>query len=208
MKPLIGIYEIRNIVNGHVYIGSAINIEKRWNKHTSSLKGGKHHSQYLQYAWNKYGVDCFTFSILELCDKNNLIIHEQIYIDKRCPEYNMSHIAGSRLGMKCSDETKKKMSNSAKGKTHSVETRHKISILKKGKVGWWKGKTYSDEHRKKLSEAHKGVPLSESHRESLSLALKGRPSSMKGKTHSEKSRKKMSESMKESRQRRKELFNS
>lgn len=57
----IGIYKIENLINGKIYIGQSINIEKRWQQHCkpSSTKGliGK--------AIQKYGKENFIFSILE-----------------------------------------------------------------------------------------------------------------------------------------------
>lgn len=45
-----GIYQIRNIVNGKVYIGSAVNIERRWGMHKNRLKAGQHRNIHLQRA--------------------------------------------------------------------------------------------------------------------------------------------------------------
>ena len=44
MKNKGGIYKIKNIINGKVYIGSAIYFIKRWSVHKSELKNNKHHS--------------------------------------------------------------------------------------------------------------------------------------------------------------------
>ena len=113
-----GIYKITNIVNNHCYIGSAINIEGRWRTHKSFLNKGKHHSIYLQRAWNKYGENNFEFSILEKCEDSLLIEREQFYFEEINPEYNICKIAGSCLGIKFSDESnlKKSLSHAFKGK--------------------------------------------------------------------------------------------
>jgi group I intron endonuclease len=196
MKSLSGIYEILNSVNGHRYIGSTTNTRTRWNRHLSFLRSGNHHSKHLQYAWTKYGEENFIFSVLEVCDSDNLFAREQFYIDEIHPEYNMAPIARSCFGIRRSEETKRKMSNSAKGKIKSAETCQRISASKKGQPSYWKGKTHSDEYREKLSKAHKGVPLSASHRASLSAVRKGRTSPMKGKHHSEETKKKLSNATK------------
>lgn len=52
-----GIYEIRNTINGHCYIGSAVNIQKRWNNHKHELLNHKHHSIHLQNDWDRYGFE-------------------------------------------------------------------------------------------------------------------------------------------------------
>lgn len=51
----IGIYQIKNKINGKVYIGQSINIEKRLKRHLNDLRKLKHRNQHLQNAFNKYG---------------------------------------------------------------------------------------------------------------------------------------------------------
>ena len=61
-----GVYQIKNVVNKHCYVGSSVNIDIRWSVHKHLLKNNKHYNQYLQNAWNKYKQDNFKFEILEL----------------------------------------------------------------------------------------------------------------------------------------------
>lgn len=124
MSENCGIYSITNTLNGHAYIGSAVNISKRWSKHISNLKNNEHHSGHLQNAWNKYGVDCFEFSILEQCEKEQLIEREQLYIDSEHPEYNIAPTAGSSLGVECTAATRAKISAAAKGNTRALGRKH------------------------------------------------------------------------------------
>lgn len=128
-----GIYQIRNLVNDKIYIGSAIKLTKRKNDHLSDLSRGKHCNSYLQRSYDKYGKDKFKFEILMTCPKEDLIRVEQYHLDNYKPEYNICKTAGNVLGIKRTDKTKLKMSLAAKGKTISVETRLKLSLLKKGK---------------------------------------------------------------------------
>jgi group I intron endonuclease len=58
----------------------------------------------------KYGYSSFKLEILEYCDKFNLIEREQHYINMLKPEYNVLKIAGSNLGFKHSESTKKVIS--------------------------------------------------------------------------------------------------
>jgi len=44
-----GIYKIRNKQNNKVYIGSAVDIKKRWRDHKWNLKENKHHNPHLQF---------------------------------------------------------------------------------------------------------------------------------------------------------------
>lgn len=117
-EKFIGVYQIKNTVNGKLYIGSSKDINVRWKQHLNELNKNSHVNDHLQNAWNKYGKENFIFSIIELCNENNLREREQYYIDKfNCinnekgynimPTTNMSVLA---------DETKLKISNTLKGK--------------------------------------------------------------------------------------------
>jgi len=170
-----GIYIITNNLNKHCYIGSALNIRKRWNRHKSDLCLQKHHSLYLQRAYNKYGSVNFTFTILLICDKKDLLFYEQRAIDRYKPEYNQCPVAGNCTGHKTSEEAKRKLSecfsgskNPNFGKKHSDETKLKISLGNKGKI-------LSQETKDKISAKNKGrkssligIPLSPEHREKMS----------------------------------------
>lgn len=95
-----GVYLIKNNVNNKIYVGStSTSFNNRFSSHLRSLIQNKHHSKYLQNAWNKYGKNSFSFIILETCKKNDCIKKEQYYIDTLKPEYNICKIAGSRLGV-------------------------------------------------------------------------------------------------------------
>ena len=50
-----GVYQIKNLINGKLYIGSSIDVDKRLKSHFSALDKGCHNNAYLQNAWNKYG---------------------------------------------------------------------------------------------------------------------------------------------------------
>ena len=156
-----GVYAITNTLNGNKYIGSAVDIKSRWRVHTCHLNSNKHHSPYLQRAWNKYGKDCFEFTILECCEKEQLIEREQFYIDSVKPSYNITQVAGSPLGVKRSKETKLRISMSKSGENCSAETRTKLSEVHKGKPSPRKGAKLSEETRAKISAAQKGRVTSE-----------------------------------------------
>jgi group I intron endonuclease len=66
-EAVYGIYEIRNSVNGKVYIGQSqrgAGVHGRWRNHRTQLRGGNHHNRKLQSAWAKYGAESFVFSVL------------------------------------------------------------------------------------------------------------------------------------------------
>ncbi len=134
-----GIYEIRNIKNGRRYIGSAVNVSKRWREHLRQLEQGNHHSRFMQRCWNKNGGESFIFRVIKACKVDDLIAEEQKAIDSGRPEYNSAKTAGSMIGHIHSTETRKKMSDSRPkdfspmtGKSHTAETKLKISKAKSG----------------------------------------------------------------------------
>jgi len=80
---IMGIYQIKNIVNNKFYICSSNNITIRWRQHKNDLNKGKHHNKYLQRSWNKYGGDNFKFEIIELVNDEDLLFSaEQKWINK------------------------------------------------------------------------------------------------------------------------------
>ena len=97
-----GIYQIRNLVNGKIYIGSAVNLRKRMHKHSSNLRHNKHCNIKLQNAYNKYGKDNLVFEVVELVpNKEQLLDREQYYIDTLNTVnegYNICPIAGNTMG--------------------------------------------------------------------------------------------------------------
>ena len=63
----------------------------------------------------KYGYANFSLEILEYCEPSKCIEREQYYIDLFKPKYNILPTAGSSLGFKHSEESKKKISVGMKG---------------------------------------------------------------------------------------------
>src|SRR5690606_4713108 len=86
-----GVYQIRNLINGKIYIGSAKCVQVRASQHLSKLKQGKHANKHLQNAFNKHGEDAFLFEVLEVVegDKGERFRIEQKYIDKLIKERKM-----------------------------------------------------------------------------------------------------------------------
>lgn len=57
----------------------------------------------------KHGLAIFKLEILEYCEKEKVISREQYFIDLFQPEYNILKKAGSLLGFRHSEKTKKRM---------------------------------------------------------------------------------------------------
>ena len=78
---MVGIYKITNLVNGKIYIGQSINIEKRWKDHQlRAFQKSKEYNKYLYRAIRKYGIDCFSFEVICECSKEELDELEHKYI--------------------------------------------------------------------------------------------------------------------------------
>lgn len=85
-----GIYQIRNLLNNKIYVGSAIDFFKRRQLHFGDLRRLKHRNRILQNCVNKHGTDVFIFEVLEFVpNKLNLLSREQFYIDSLNPYYNI-----------------------------------------------------------------------------------------------------------------------
>lgn len=64
VKPA-GVYQVKNLVNGKVLLGSSLNLEGPLNRHKFMLKIGSHTNKALQKDWDELGPDQFGFEILE-----------------------------------------------------------------------------------------------------------------------------------------------
>lgn len=76
-----GIYKIENKLNGKMYVGLTNNIDRRWGEHRKNLRQGKHPNIHLQSSVNKYGIENFTFDIIEKCDLVDLAKRELYWIN-------------------------------------------------------------------------------------------------------------------------------
>lgn len=82
-----GIYKTTNTINNKVYIGQSSNIEERWKKHRYANDNFAIHK-----AIRKYGIENFSFSILEECPKeilNEREVYWTIFYNSLEEGYNM-----------------------------------------------------------------------------------------------------------------------
>lgn len=79
-----GIYKITNKINGHFYIGQSVDIKNRWRGHKYSAlhPDDKDHNSPIHLAIQKYGIDNFSFEIIEKCLKEELDEKEIFWISK------------------------------------------------------------------------------------------------------------------------------
>lgn len=142
-----GIYEIRNVKNGRVYIGSTIDFDQRWAQHRQDLSKGIHHSVKLQRAWKKYGAEAFKFAILEHVHNREMLFKiEQMWLNaENCAQngYNVASMAGHPgTADDCRRQDPSALA-SAKGKNLSREAQFQNEDSKKRILGELIGKVQS-----------------------------------------------------------------
>jgi group I intron endonuclease len=172
-KP--GVYQIVNVVTGHVYVGSTATLGRRLKGHFRHLARGIHGNPYLQHAYDKYGVDAFGCEVLEECEIAILLDREQHWLDKLDAA---NHLYGYNICPR------------ADRKTHAESTREK---LRQAATGF----KHSEETRKQISEALKGRPKDPEsiRKKQATVKARGIPSSMKGKKQSEHHRRAIAEAL-------------
>lgn len=91
MKFKIGVFQIKNNINGKVFIGSSTDLIAIWHANRLQLNCGMHSNSDLQKDWKQFGAENFSYKILEeinqsddtLVDYNkNLKILEELIIDE------------------------------------------------------------------------------------------------------------------------------
>jgi len=140
-----GVYQIRCKANGRRYVGSSLDIKRRWKEHRSDLRKRRHCNARLQNAWNKYGERAFEFKLIQLTSVAELIPAEKLWFWLLQPEMNIQTDIGRPPML---------------GKTHTEETRAKLRA--------W---AHSPEGRLACSGG-KGVAQSLEHKRNMGRALK------------------------------------
>jgi group I intron endonuclease len=144
-----GIYKIQNLVNGKVYIGQSLNVERRW-RTERSFSGVNPH---LKNSFKKYGMENFFFELIE--ETENLNEREIYWIDyyqSYDPKKGYNKTLGGREEVIYTEDARKRMSERNKGEGNpnfgnrwNEEQRAEASKRNTGKK-------YSAETKKKLSD--------------------------------------------------------
>jgi group I intron endonuclease len=114
---------LENLKNGKQYVGSGVDLKARLSFYYSNsgldgaLTRGK---SYIYSAILKHGLENFSLTILEYCDKEKCREKEDCYLTLLDPEYNILPKAGSLLGFKHSDETRALLSSLNKGENNPM----------------------------------------------------------------------------------------
>jgi group I intron endonuclease len=153
----IGIYYIKNTINGKLYIGKSKNIENRIRDHIKELYRNKHANKHLQTSFNKYGIDNFQFETIEIfdtLDKAYLNEREKYWISfykTIDSKYGYNKTKGGDGG-ELIGESLESMRNKLKGRKCKEDVKLFLSITMKGqnsgenngmfqKIPWNKGKS-------------------------------------------------------------------
>ena len=121
------IYKITNLINGKCYVGKTKHQSViRWRDHIN----GYHPSSLIHKAIKKYGIEHFSFDVIESNVSETLLNElEKHYIAKfssKTPNgYNLTNGGDGGIGLIVTEETKRKQSEVRKGKPWS-ENRRKV----------------------------------------------------------------------------------
>ena len=169
MKTIIGIYCIQNNINGKIYIGQSNNIYYRWYQE----KHGYINRIFREDA-EKFGIDNFSFYILEECKEEELSTREMFYI-KLYHSYDGDFGYNISLGGKFNrnrirSEWERKELKKQSSKRY--RERHKKEIELKRKENREKNKLYFKEYNKKRKNNKDFLQACKKSQENLCLLRK------------------------------------
>lgn len=72
IKTLMGVIQIKNLVNGKIYLNSYPNLKNKWLTLKAQLDAGKHMNSQLQAEWKEFGHQAFSFEVLEEKDTSSI----------------------------------------------------------------------------------------------------------------------------------------
>lgn len=113
-----------NKLNGKKYVGCSLDLRRRLLQYYNVNRLLNEKSMLINLALLKYGYHNFIFTILEICDMNNLFSREKHFFEVYSPEYNILKTPGSPdrgSGWKHSEATYEKMCISASKRSKSPE---------------------------------------------------------------------------------------
>lgn len=158
-----GVYLLRNKVNGKIYVGKSVNLKKRFGSYKNN-ETNKCHNQVIDRAIRKYEWKNFEITILEEVLDPILILDREAYwikfyncLDKKIG-YNICPYGTNTVGIKASEETRKKLSIAGKGKKKNFSKEYRLELRKRitsvtgpGELNPMYGKKHSNETKEKIS---------------------------------------------------------
>jgi len=160
-KDKSGVYCLVNNINGHLYIGSSINLASRMKNYltTTFLKSRQNSNMPIVKALLKYDQSNFSLWIIEYVTPEFLTERETFFITQVIPYYNVLKQGYSSLGYKHTEETKKLLSELAKNKVHSEKTKGLIARALTGENNPFYNKSHSVESKVRMIEANSKYPV-------------------------------------------------
>jgi len=68
MKFPKGVFQIRNLKNGKVFISSSSDLNSSWNSQKFKLNAGMHPNSFLQQDWKEMREENFVYEVLEIIE--------------------------------------------------------------------------------------------------------------------------------------------
>jgi hypothetical protein len=105
-KKQAGVFQVKNLANGKILLGSSLNLEGPMNAHRFMLTVRSHRNKALQKDWDEFGPDRFVFEILEVVKekddphfdvRDELTLLEQVWIEKLSPFGDRGYNAGPNI---------------------------------------------------------------------------------------------------------------
>ena len=137
-KKASGIYLIKNEVNGKVYVGKALKLQRRYNDYKAAFKreDKRKINPYLMNALSKHGPGNFSFSVLEICCIDQLAERELFWMqnhDAINPLRGYNLRLDSSTGMVTHPLTRQKISERVNREfAEGIRSREAMSALAKG----------------------------------------------------------------------------
>lgn len=91
-----------------MYVGSSVDVRRRWRQHRHRLRRNESTSTKLQAAWNAH-PDRFSFALLIECAEVELHTQEQVWFDRLQPVLNVDGRAGTSLGRRLTLEQRERL---------------------------------------------------------------------------------------------------
>lgn len=123
-EKISAVYQIKNKVTGERYVGSSVDVKRRWWKHKCPSTWKAKPNKRLYRDFQEYGLDNFMFAILAPVEPEYLRQVEQEFIDLLKPAYN--NINANGWDVERHKASKKAYSQSEKGKASQKVYRNKL----------------------------------------------------------------------------------
>ncbi len=92
--PPMGIYQIKNLVNGKIFLGRSLNLHGKANSFKFQLRNGLHMNSELQKDYNQFGDKNFIFEVVDTLEpkedlaydySEDLKVFEDMWMEKLQP---------------------------------------------------------------------------------------------------------------------------